>query len=152
MIAARSGCAARSVAVGTCLFEGGIQPQEIGREDAHGGVDNRRRIARVGGLPAVVRSRQGQFGRVLDPVARSHQVGGGPDVMPERFLVADAPGQPAQRIRIAAEHGSLLNKAQYEQLLVPGHPVSRHTGGQKLGEPNLPDAHPGRGGGTSHRG
>ncbi len=68
MIAARSGCAGALGGGGARLFERGIESEEVRRQDSHRGVDDRRRVAGIRRLPAVVVGRGYDFRRVLDPV------------------------------------------------------------------------------------
>ncbi len=60
--------------------------------------------------------------------------------------MADARGETPQRVGLAAKQRGLLDEPKDEQLLIPGHPVARHTGGEQPGEANLGDAHPRQGG------
>ena len=78
---------------GAGLVERRVQPEQVGREDSHGRVDDRRRIAGIRRLPAVVGSRRGDLRRVLNAVPRSGEIRGRPDVVAECLLVADARGE-----------------------------------------------------------
>ena len=84
----------------TRLFECRVQPKQVGREDSHGRVDDRRRIALVGGFPAVVIGRRrNASGGVLDAVPELPS-----DMRSPRRHVRGPPGDGSERR--AAESGS----------------------------------------------
>src|ERR1700680_1815329 len=107
---------------GARLLERGVQSEQVGGEDAHGSTDQDRGIAAASSLPAGVITLRRHFRLIAAVLRRAGLVGGRPDVVAERLVVAQSGRQAAQRVQFVSPDRSLIDQSKHQTPLVPGYP------------------------------